>query len=182
MRTTPTTRWPRLARPPDRALDIGWFEEPVPPEDLARLPRGQGGADDPDRRRRMRIHALRLPRLLAARAWTSPSPTPAPREGSPNARRSPTWRRPSASATSRMSGAPVSRSPPRCSSSPCCRTTRPALAPTEPLLEFDLTEHPIRQAILNRADRAGERFRAGADGPGLGIEIDRAALERFAVQ
>ena len=32
--------------------------------------------------------------------------------------------------------------------------TPPSLAPLEPMLEFDRTEHPIRQAILTRADRA----------------------------
>jgi D-galactarolactone cycloisomerase len=55
----------------------------------------------------------------------------------------------------------------------------PGLFPQPPLLEFDLSEHPIRQALLAKpiAHRAGRV--AIPTGPGLGIEIDRAALERF---
>lgn len=57
-----------------------------------------------------------------------------------------------------------------------------SLAPREPMLEFDRTEHPIRQAILMQPiEHAGGIVRV-PDGPGLGIEIDRAALARFAVR
>ncbi|MEZ5844206.1 MAG: mandelate racemase/muconate lactonizing enzyme family protein [Hyphomicrobiaceae bacterium] len=51
----------------------------------------------------------------------------------------------------------------------------------EPLLEFDRSEHPFRQAVL----RAPIEHVAGRvtipDAPGLGIDIDRAAIERFKV-
>jgi D-galactarolactone cycloisomerase len=57
----------------------------------------------------------------------------------------------------------------------------PCLHPREPLLEFDRTEHPIRQAILVRPIEHGSGIVAVPDGPGLGIEIDRAALARFKV-
>ena len=43
-------------------LEIGWFEEPVPPEDLARLRGGAPRPADPGRRRRVRVHPLRLSR------------------------------------------------------------------------------------------------------------------------
>jgi D-galactarolactone cycloisomerase len=60
--------------------------------------------------------------------------------------------------------------------------TPPSLAPLEPMLEFDRTEHPIRQALLTQPiEHAGGVVRV-PDGPGLGIEIDRAALTRFAVR
>lgn len=49
----------RLGRLIER-YDIGWFEEPVPPEDVG-LSRGEISTDDPNRGRRMRIHAFRLP-------------------------------------------------------------------------------------------------------------------------
>ncbi len=57
--------------------------------------------------------------------------------------------------------------------------TPPSLNPLEPMLEFDRTEHPIRQALLTTPieHRAGRV--AIPQGPGLGIDIDRAALERF---
>jgi D-galactarolactone cycloisomerase len=57
--------------------------------------------------------------------------------------------------------------------------TPTSLAPLAPLLEFDRTEHPIRQAILRQPiEHVGGMVRV-PDGPGLGIEIDRAALDRF---
>ena len=122
-----------------------------------------------------------LPRVLAARRSTSSSPTPAPPAACPSARRSPTWPPPSACATCRTCGAPASGSPPRCSCWPCCRTRR-ALAPLEPMLEFDRTEHPFRQAILTRPiEHEGGMVRV-PEGPGLGIEVDREALARFAVR
>jgi D-galactarolactone cycloisomerase len=57
----------------------------------------------------------------------------------------------------------------------------PGLFPEQPLLEFDLSEHPIRQAVLAEPIRHRAGRVAIPTGPGLGIEIDRAALERFRV-
>ncbi|MGE0798520.1 MAG: mandelate racemase/muconate lactonizing enzyme family protein [Lautropia sp.] len=58
----------------------------------------------------------------------------------------------------------------------------PGLFPVAPMLEFDCTEHPIRQAILTEPlAPAGGRIRI-PDRPGLGITIDRDALARFAVR
>lgn len=56
----------------------------------------------------------------------------------------------------------------------------PSLNPREPLLEFDCTEHPIRQAILQRPLEPARGWIDIPSGPGLGIEIDRDALTRFA--
>jgi len=54
------------------------------------------------------------------------------------------------------------------------------LAPVEPMLEFDRTEHPIRQSILvTPIEHIGGVVRV-PEGPGLGIEVDRKALARFA--
>jgi D-galactarolactone cycloisomerase len=58
--------------------------------------------------------------------------------------------------------------------------TPPRLTPLEPLLEFDRSEHPFRQAVLTAPiEHAGGVVRI-PDAPGLGIEIDRAAIARFA--
>ncbi|MDQ4136373.1 MAG: mandelate racemase/muconate lactonizing enzyme family protein, partial [Pseudomonadota bacterium] len=54
-----------------------------------------------------------------------------------------------------------------------------SLNPIEPMLEFDRTEHPIRQAILTRPIEHRDGIVRVPDGPGLGIEIDRDALERL---
>ena len=56
------------------------------------------------------------------------------------------------------------------------------LAPLEPMLEFDRAEHPIRQAILTCPIEHSSGIIAVPDDPGLGIEIDREALSRFAAR
>jgi D-galactarolactone cycloisomerase len=56
-----------------------------------------------------------------------------------------------------------------------------SLEPQEPLLELDQTEHPIRQAILTQPLDAERGVMQIPRGPGLGIEIDRAGLQRFRV-
>jgi D-galactarolactone cycloisomerase len=59
--------------------------------------------------------------------------------------------------------------------------TPASLSPLEPMLEFDRTEHPIRQSILaTPIEHVGGVVRV-PEGPGLGIEIDRKALGQFAV-
>lgn len=57
----------------------------------------------------------------------------------------------------------------------------PGLYPIEPLLEFDRSEHPIRMAVLQEPIEQHGGWVEIPQGPGLGIEIDRAALARFAV-
>lgn len=57
----------------------------------------------------------------------------------------------------------------------------PGLYPVEPMLEFDCTEHPIRQAVLTAPLEPRDGRIGIPTGPGLGISIDRGALERFAV-
>lgn len=56
----------------------------------------------------------------------------------------------------------------------------PRHAPRQPLLEFDRTENPFRQAVLTRPIEHRGGLVAVPEGPGLGIEIDRAALARYA--
>lgn len=51
--------------------------------------------------------------------------------------------------------------------------------PIEPILEFDRTENPFRQAVVTRPIEHVAGVVAIPDGPGLGIEIDRAALAAF---
>lgn len=57
--------------------------------------------------------------------------------------------------------------------------TPTSLAPVEPILELDQTEHPIRQAILKTPLVHTRGVVTIPDGPGLGIEINRSALETF---
>ena len=55
----------------------------------------------------------------------------------------------------------------------------PRLTPREPLLEFDRSEHPFRQAVLRTPIEHVAGRVAIPDGPGLGIDVDRDAIERF---
>jgi D-galactarolactone cycloisomerase len=59
--------------------------------------------------------------------------------------------------------------------------TPPSLAPIAPMLEFDRTEHPVRHAILAEPIEHVDGIVRISDGPGLGIEVDRNAISRFAV-
>ncbi|HVY43443.1 MAG TPA: mandelate racemase/muconate lactonizing enzyme family protein [Hyphomicrobiaceae bacterium] len=57
--------------------------------------------------------------------------------------------------------------------------TPPRHTPREPLLEFDRSEHPFRQAVIeSEIEHSGGVVRI-PDGPGLGIKVNRAAIERF---
>ena len=58
--------------------------------------------------------------------------------------------------------------------------TPPSLAPVAPMLEFDRTEHPIRQSLLLQPIEHTKGIVRVPDAPGLGIEVDREALARFA--
>ena len=53
------------------------------------------------------------------------------------------------------------------------------VSPIEPILEFDRTENPFRQAVLKAPIEAEGGVVAIPDAPGLGIEIDRDALAQF---
>ncbi|MEX2631362.1 MAG: mandelate racemase/muconate lactonizing enzyme family protein [Tistlia sp.] len=55
----------------------------------------------------------------------------------------------------------------------------PRHQPRQPLLEFDRTDNPFRQAVLTVPIEQRDGLVAVPDGPGLGIEIDRAALARY---
>lgn len=51
--------------------------------------------------------------------------------------------------------------------------------PVEPILEFDRTHNPFRQAVLTRPIEAQQGVVAIPDGPGLDIEVNRDALTEF---
>jgi D-galactarolactone cycloisomerase len=55
----------------------------------------------------------------------------------------------------------------------------PRHSPLEPMLEFDRSEHPFRQAVLKAPLEHVAGIVAIPDKPGLGIDIDRDAVARF---
>ncbi len=57
----------------------------------------------------------------------------------------------------------------------------PGRDPWEPILEFDRSEHPARQAIMTYPIEHDQGWVTIPTGPGLGIEIDRQQLASFTV-
>lgn len=53
------------------------------------------------------------------------------------------------------------------------------VSPIEPIMEFDRTHNPFRQAVLTRPIEAVDGVVAIPDGPGLGFEVNRDALAEF---
>lgn len=58
----------------------------------------------------------------------------------------------------------------------------PRREPRPPILEFDRTENPFRQAVVKTPIEHHQGVVQIPDGPGLGIEIDRHALETYAMK
>lgn len=58
----------------------------------------------------------------------------------------------------------------------------PRPEPLEPILEFDRTDNPFRQAVVTTPIEHDGGVVAIPGGPGLGIEIDRDALVRFSLK
>jgi D-galactarolactone cycloisomerase len=59
--------------------------------------------------------------------------------------------------------------------------TTSALHPVPPMLEWDCTEHGIRDALLTDALRPVNGSVMIPDAPGLGLDIDREVLRKFEV-
>lgn len=59
--------------------------------------------------------------------------------------------------------------------------TPPRHTPIEPMLEFDRSEHPFRQALLMTPIEHERGVVSVPDGPGLGIEINREAVAKYRI-
>lgn len=58
----------------------------------------------------------------------------------------------------------------------------PRRQPIEPIMEFDRTENPFRQAVVHTPLEHQQGVMTIPDGPGLGIEINRDALSTYALR
>jgi D-galactarolactone cycloisomerase len=162
-------------------FDIEWFEEPVPPEDLAGYRDVKAGVSIPIAGGECEFTRFGFRDLLVSRGVDIVQPDTCAAGGlseckkiadmawSFGVRYNPhVWGTGIAIAASLQLLAVL---PPH---------TPPSLKPVEPMLEFDRTEHPIRQAVLRQPiEHIGGIVRV-PDGPGLGIEIDRDALAEYA--
>ncbi|HEX3885676.1 MAG TPA: mandelate racemase/muconate lactonizing enzyme family protein [Stellaceae bacterium] len=162
-------------------LNIAWFEEPVPPEDLAgyrevksalKIPIAGGEAEFT----RWGFRTLIADRCvdilqpdIAAAGGISETKKIADMANAFGVRVNPhVWGTAVALAASLQLIASLPHNP-------------PGLHPIEPLLEFDQSEHPIRFAVSTAPIVQRDGWVAIPDGPGIGIEIDRDALTRFKV-
>jgi D-galactarolactone cycloisomerase len=162
-------------------LDIGWFEEPVPPEDLDGYREVKVGQPIPVAGGECEFSRFGFRELLTRRAVDVVQPDTCAAGGlseclkiaamanAHGIRYVPhVWGTGVALAASLQLLAVLPHNP-------------PCLDPEQPLLEFDRTEHPIRQAILTEPIEHERGVVRVPTGPGLGIEIDRSALERLRV-
>jgi D-galactarolactone cycloisomerase len=162
--------------------DIGWFEEPVPPEDLQGYRAVRAALSIPLAGGECEFTRYGFREMLTTRAVDIVQPDTCAAGGLTECRKiadmaeafgiryNPhVWGTGIAIAASLQLLAVLPTHTPH------------SLAPLEPMLEFDRTEHPIRQALLTKPiehERGAVRV---PNGPGLGIEIDRDALARFSV-
>ena len=165
----------RLIQP----YDIAWFEEPVPPEDLAGYREVKAALDIPiaggeAEFTRWGFRPLIAERLvdilqpdIAAAGGISETKKIADMASAFGVRVNPhVWGTGVALAASLQLIACLPHNP-------------PGLHPIEPLLEFDQSEHPIRMAVIAEPIVQKDGWVAIPDRPGLGIEIDRDALVKF---
>jgi D-galactarolactone cycloisomerase len=160
-------------------LDIAWFEEPVPPEDHAGYREVKAALDIPiaggeAEFTRWGFRPLIAERLLdilqpdiAAAGGFSETKKIADMANAFGMRVNPhVWGTGVALAASLQLIACLPHNP-------------PGLFPIEPLLEFDQSEHPIRFAVITEPIVQRDGWVAIPDRPGIGVEIDRAAIAHF---
>jgi len=163
--------------------EIGWFEEPVPPEDVAGHRAVKAALSIPIAGGECEYTRFGFRELFASHALDIVQPDTCAAGGLSECRKiadmaeafgvryNPhVWGTGIALAASLQLLAVL---PPH---------TPHSLAPIEPILEFDRTEHPIRQAILRTPIEHRTGMVSVPTGPGLGIDIDREALARFAAR
>jgi D-galactarolactone cycloisomerase len=163
--------------------DIGWFEEPVPPEDLTGYRQVKAALSIPIAGGECEFTRFGFRDLLVSRALDIIQPDTCAAGGLSECKKiadmavafgmryNPhVWGTGVAIAASLQLLAVL---PP---------LTPPSLAATEPMLELDRTEHPIRMALLTQPIEHVGGIVQIPDGPGLGIEIDRNTLTRFAAR
>lgn len=160
--------------------DIGWFEEPVPPEDITGYRTVRAALSIPIAGGECEYTRFGFRELLASQALDILQPDTCAAGGLSECKKiadmaeafgvryNPhVWGTGIALAASLQLLAVL---PPH---------TPHSLSPLEPMLEFDRTEHPIRQAILKTPIEHKNGIVSVPTGAGLGVDIDREALARW---
>jgi D-galactarolactone cycloisomerase len=162
------------------ALDIGWFEEPVPPEDIAGHREVKAALTIPIASGECEFTRFGFRDLLASRAVDIVQPDTCSAGGLSECKKIADM----AAAygiryTPHVWGTGIATAAALQLLAVLPSLTPPSLDRIEPMLEFDRTEHPIRAALLATPIEHRRGRVAVPEGPGLGIEIDRDALRRF---
>ncbi len=162
-------------------LDIAWFEEPVPPEDLAGYRQVKAGLTIPVAGGEAEFTRWGFRALVAERAIDILQPDVCAAGGLSECKKiadmatafgvriNPhVWGTAIGLAASLHLLAVLPDNP-------------PGLFPVQPLLEFDCSEHPVRMAVVTAPIVQRDGWVEVPAGPGLGIDVDREAIRRFQV-
>ena len=163
------------------SLDIGWFEEPVVPDDLNSYIEVRRGQPIPVAGGECEFTRWGFREVLARRAVDIVQPDTCAAGGLSECKKIAdmatafgvryvphVWGCGVGLATALQLLAVLPHSPPR-------------HTPLEPMLEFDRSEHPFRQEVLIKPLEHMNGVVKIPEGSGLGIEINRDAIKRFSV-
>lgn len=160
-------------------LDIGWFEEPVTPDDLGSYEAVRAGQPIPVAGGECEFTRWGFREVLTRRAIDIIQPDTCAAGGLSECKKIAdmatafgvryvphVWGTGIGLATALQLLAVLPDTPPR-------------HTPQAPILEFDRSEHPFRQAIMAKEIEHVDGVVAVPDGPGLGIEINRETIRRY---
>ncbi|MEX2518667.1 MAG: mandelate racemase/muconate lactonizing enzyme family protein [Paracoccaceae bacterium] len=170
----------RLARAME-PLDIGWFEEPVEPEDLEGYAELRAFTSIPIAGGECSFTRHDFRRIMEARAVDIVQPDTASCGGLTEAKR-----------IADMSWAHGLRHQPHVWGTgiglaaamqllAVLPTAAPGFGAHQPLLEYDSTPHPFRQGLLVDPVRVADGVAHVPEGPGLGIEVRRDVLDKWRI-
>ncbi|MEO0359726.1 MAG: mandelate racemase/muconate lactonizing enzyme family protein [Pseudomonadota bacterium] len=170
----------RLARAME-PLDIGWFEEPVAPEDLSAYAELRAFTSIPIAGGECSFTRHDFRRILEARAMDVVQPDTAACGGLTEAKK-----------IADLAAAHGARHQPHVWGTgiglaaamqllAVLPTAAQGFGARHPLLEYDCTPHPFRQDLLVEPIRVEKGIAYLPEGPGLGVEPRREALERWRV-
>lgn len=163
-------------------FDIGWFEEPVPPEDIVGHREVRAKLNIPIASGECEFTRYGFCELITTRAVDYVQPDTCSAGGLSECKK-----------IADMASAYGIRYVPHVWGSGIATAaalqllavlpslTPPSLNRIEPMLEFDCTSHPVREAILSTPIRPQNGIVAIPSGPGLGVHVEQPAIDRFCV-
>jgi D-galactarolactone cycloisomerase len=162
------------------AFDIGWFEEPVPPEDLDGHAAVKAALGIPIATGECEFTRLGFRALLERRAADVIQPDLCSAGGLSEGKKIADMALAyGVRVAPHVWGTGIAIAAALQLLAVLADWTPPSLQPVEPMLEFDRTEHPVRSALLATPIAPVAGHVTVPTGPGLGIEVNRDALLHF---